>query len=387
MSEVLAPDPKDLSRSLANLRLERDAVALYEGLAGVERDPRRVAAFRAIAEAESRHAQVWSNRLASTGAEVPPPGRPGWRVRVVVALARILGTHAVSELARGIEEREGRAYLGQAGPEVEAILEEEQEHVRVWRELGVAGETAAAETTTRDRTGRGRAEVWRRAGQSGTLRAAVFGINDGLVSNLALVMGVAGALVDNSVIVLAGIAGLLSGAFSMGAGEYISMRSQRELFERRIDLERDEMRIAPELVTEDLAAIYRAKGLPEDEAAMVAHRLMEDPRHALDTKLREELGIDPDGLGSPWGAAIFSFAAFGLGALVPLAPFLLASGIVAVAFSVALALTSLFVVGALVSFLTGRSLLFSGLRQMAIGGGAAIITFAVGTLIGIQSTG
>jgi VIT1/CCC1 family predicted Fe2+/Mn2+ transporter len=215
----------------------------------------------------------------------------------------------------------------------------------------------------------------------------VFGINDGLVSNLALVMGVAGAAVGNAYIVLAGVAGLLAGAFSMGAGEYISMRSQRELFERRIDLEREAIRLMPELQEAELAAIYRAKGLADDEAAFVAARLMEDPRHALDTKLREELGVNPDELGSPWGAATWSFLAFGVGAVIPLAPFLVASGLAAIAISVALALVSLFVVGALVSLLTGRGLLFSGARQVLIGGTAAAVTYLVGSLIGIQGAG
>jgi vacuolar iron transporter family protein len=239
---------------------------------------------------------------------------------------------------------------------------------------------AAAEVAIRD-------ESWHRAaGQSGTLRAAVFGINDGLVSNLALVMGFAGATTQNELIVLAGVAGLLAGAFSMAAGEYVSMRSQRELFERQIDLEREELRFMPDKERKELAALYRAKGLSQDEADMIAARLMEDPEHALDTKIREELGLDPDELGSPWGAALFSFLAFGLGALVPLAPFLFTEGVGAIAISVALALTALFIVGALVSLLTGRSLLFSGFRQVAIGGAAALVTYIVGSIIGVSVT-
>jgi VIT1/CCC1 family predicted Fe2+/Mn2+ transporter len=235
----------------------------------------------------------------------------------------------------------------------------------------------AAELSVRD-------EGWHRAaGQSGTLRATVFGINDGLVSNLALVMGFAGAASGNDVIVLAGVAGLLAGAFSMAAGEYVSMQSQKELFERQIELEREELRVMPEHEERELAALYRRKGLPAEEAALVAHRLMADPEHALDTKIREELGLDPDELGSPWAAAAYSFASFALGAFVPLAPFLVSVGSVAIAASVTLALTSLFIVGALVSLLTGRGLLFSGFRQVAIGGAAALVTYVVGTLIGV----
>jgi VIT1/CCC1 family predicted Fe2+/Mn2+ transporter len=170
----------------------------------------------------------------------------------------------------------------------------------------------------------------------------------------------------------------------MAAGEYVSMQSQKELFERQIELEREQLRFRPEKEQDELAALYRSKGLSDDEADLVASRLMQDPEHALDTKIREELGLDPDELGSPWGAAGYSFVAFGAGAFVPLAPFLVASGMAATATAVTLALVSLFVVGALVSLLTGRSLIFSGLRQVAIGGAAALITYLVGSIIGVS---
>ena len=224
----------------------------------------------------------------------------------------------------------------------------------------------------------------RRACQRGcwTLRAAVFGANDGLVSNLSLVMGVAGAVSDNSLIVLAGIAGLLAGAFSMAAGEYISMQSQRELFERQIAIEREEMRVMPEEELAELAAIYRAKGLPAADAQRVAENLMKDPAKALDTKVREELGLDPDELGSPFGAAWSSFVAFAMGAVVPLLPFLLGNGLPALVAALGLSFAALFTVGALVSLVTGRGMIFSGLRQVAIGAIAAAVTYAVGTLIG-----
>ena len=241
-----------------------------------------------------------------------------------------------------------------------------------------AGTSKAGTRTSRD-------EAWHRSSRTGTLRAAIFGINDGLVSNLALVMGVAGATTDNKFIVLAGVSGLLAGAFSMAAGEYISMQSQRELSERQIALEREEMKIMPEAEEQELAGIYRAKGLSRQEAAMVAHRLMQDPQTALDTKVREELGLDPNELGSAWGAAAWSFVAFAIGAVIPLVPFLLTSGTAAILISVTLALVALFAVGAAVSLLTGRSLIFSGLRQMSIGGAAAVVTFAVGSIIGVQA--
>ena len=311
---------------------------------------------------------------------------PRWRVRAVLAMARVFGTKSVSGMVKALEGDELSLYEGLDGPEMEAIAADEREHAAIWKRLdmgmpGVEPSTpeaaAAAEVALRD-------ESWHRAaGNSGTLRAAVFGINDGLVSNLALIMGFAGAATDNEVIVLAGIAGLLAGAFSMAAGEYISMQSQKELFERQIELEREELRFMPEKEREELAALYRTKGLSEEEAEMVSARLMQDPEAALDTKIREELGLDPDELGSPWGAAGYSFAAFALGAFIPLLPFLLLSGVPAIAISSSLALVSLFVVGALVSLLTGRSLIYSGVRQCLIGGGTAVVTFVVGSIIGV----
>ncbi len=381
-------DPAELPRCLANLKLERDAVQLYDGLAALESDPVRADAFHAIASNERRHAFVWASRVQACDAEVPAMDRPRWRVRAVLACARVFGTKSVSGMVKALEGDELAMYEDLEGPEMRAIAADEREHAAIWNRLdlgmpGVEPSTpevaAAAEVSIRD-------ESWHRAaGQSGTLRAAVFGINDGLVSNLALVMGFAGAATDNQLIVLAGIAGLLAGAFSMAAGEYVSMQSQKELFQRQIDLEREELRFMPEKETQELAALYRAKGLAEEEAQLVATRLMQDPEHALDTKIREELGLDPDELGSPWGAAGYSFAAFGTGAFIPLAPFLLTEGLAAIGSSVILALAALFIVGALVSLLTGRSLLFSGFRQVGIGGAAALVTYIVGSIIGVAA--
>ncbi len=387
MTRTAKTDQAELARALHNLKLERDAVQLYDGLAEIERDPIRADAFHAIGSNERRHAFVWASRVSSRGGEVPPMEKPRWRVRAVLAIARVFGTKSVSGMVKALEGDELELYEGLKGPEMQAIAADEREHAAIWKRLdmGMPGvepgspeAAAAAEIAIRD-------ESWHRAaGQSGTLRASVFGINDGLVSNLALVMGFAGAATGNDLIVLAGIAGLLAGAFSMAAGEYVSMQSQKELFERQIELEREELRFMPEKEREELAALYRSKGLSEDEANMVATRLMQDPESALDTKIREELGLDPDELGSPWGAAIYSFGAFALGALIPLAPFLLTEGLTAIVISTILALTSLFIVGALVSLLTGRGLLFSGVRQVAIGGAAALVTYIVGSLIGVN---
>jgi VIT1/CCC1 family predicted Fe2+/Mn2+ transporter len=216
-------------------------------------------------------------------------------------------------------------------------------------------------------------------GRSGALRAAIFGINDGLVSNLSLIMGVTGASVNNKFIVVAGVAGLLAGAFSMAAGEYVSMRSQREVFERLIHLEAHELATEPEEEREELIAIYRNKGVPADVAEQLVDVLHRDPDLALETHAREELGLDPDqGLGSPWAAAISSMLTFAFGAFVPLVPFLFSSGLGAALWAIGLSGVTLFAVGAGISTLTGRPLWWSGARMLVVGGVAAGITFGVG---------
>ncbi len=390
----------DPATSLENLRLERDAIALYEALARIEKDPTRASAFERIAGNERRHAGIWAAKLTELGVEVPPSAGPRPRVRFIVLAARLFGTRAVADLVKALEGDEEEIYDAQAaGPEVAAIAADEREHARIWDELGSAPAVGTVLDQTRDgvavaRRARSASEIaererWHRSGgRSGTLRAVIFGVSDGLVSNLSLVMGVAGAAAGNpSFILLAGIAGLLAGAFSMAAGEYISMQSQRELFERQIALERAEMEAMPEEEEAELAAAYRAKGFTPDEAATIAHRIFQDPAAALDMLVREELGLDPDELGSPWGAAAGSFVAFAIGAIIPVVPFLFGGGTALTAASLGLSLVALFAVGAAVSLLTGRSLVFSGVRQLGIGLAAAAVTFLIGSLIGVTVAG
>ena len=408
--------PSEQTLSLANLELERDAILLYDGLAAIESDPHRAQAFRTIASNERRHADIWARKLADGGMEVPVARpRPRPRVRLILLIARLFGTRSVAELVRSLEGDEEELYTEQSGPEVASIAADEREHAEIWRRLQADGHgarpsglaqagVAHAALTTDSLTQKTAAsdamleeaarapsdeeaplgESWHRAGRSGTLRAAVFGVNDGLVSNLSLVMGVTGAAAQNEFVVLAGLAGLLAGAFSMAAGEWISMQSQRELFERQIALEREELKIMPEQEERELTAIFRRKGLPNADARRVANHLMRDPEAALDTKVREELGLDPDELGSPWGAAIGSFVSFAVGALVPLTPFLITRGPTAVVASLIGSFTALFAVGVGVSLLTGRNAAFSGTRQVLIGAGAAVVTYLVGTLIGVH---
>jgi vacuolar iron transporter family protein len=379
--------PIDAAQSLENLKLERDAIALYDELARIEKDPRRAEAFKTIAGNERRHAGVWADKLRELGVDVPEPDGPRLRIRTILFVARVFGTHAVRDMVQALEGDEEGIYAEQSSPEVEAIAADEREHAEIWRRLSGGGAPSHAAHGPRA-SDIAASERWHHAGRSGTLRAVIFGVSDGLVSNLALVMGVAGASGgEGSFVLLAGIAGLLAGAFSMAAGEYISMQSQRELFERQIALERAELEAMPAEEQAELAQVYRAKGFTEAEAATIAERMFRDPQHALDTLVREELGLDPDELGSSWGAAGGSFVAFGIGAVIPVIPYLIAVGQGAFFASIGLSIAALFAVGAGVSLLTGRSLLFSGGRQVLIGAAAAIVTYFVGLAIGVSVAG
>lgn len=220
-------------------------------------------------------------------------------------------------------------------------------------------------------------------GRSGALRAAIFGANDGLVSNLSLIMGFTGANVSNHVILLAGVAGLLAGAFSMGGGEYVSMRVQRELYERLLHIEAHELATEPEEEHTELRRIYEEKGFPPNLARQVTDIVMKDPKVALETHAKEELGLDPDELGSPWAAALSSFVTFSVGASVPLIPFIIGSGTIAMLLAIVASGTALFAVGGSMSLLTGRPLVLSGGRMLLIGGSLAAVTFGVGSLFHI----
>jgi VIT1/CCC1 family predicted Fe2+/Mn2+ transporter len=233
-----------------------------------------------------------------------------------------------------------------------------------------------------------RLEGRHRAMGGNALRAAVLGANDGLVSNLSLVMAVAGAALAEKTILLTGLAGLVAGACSMAMGEWLSVNSSRELYQNQIATEATELAEVPDEEKEELVLIYQAKGLSEDEARQLADRLMADKGTALDTLVREELGIDPDELGgSAWGAAATSFLLFSFGAIIPVAPFLALSGNAAILGSLALSGLAMTGIGAGTTLFTGRSVAFSALRQLAIGLAAAGITFGMARLVGVALAG
>ncbi len=220
------------------------------------------------------------------------------------------------------------------------------------------------------------------------LRAAVLGVNDGLVSNLSLVMGVAGAELDGRAILITGLAGLLAGASSMAMGEWLSVQSSRELNSRQLAIEKQHLAQIPEIEAEEFVQMYKAKGLSDELAREVAAQLMENPDHALDTMAREELGINPQDLGgSAWQAAGASFALFAVGAIVPVVPFFFLGHMDAVMVSLVASAIALFVIGAGITRLTGRSILFAGTRQLLFGLGAAALTYGIGRLIGVSVSG
>ena len=223
--------------------------------------------------------------------------------------------------------------------------------------------------------------------QGGSARAAVFGVSDGLVSNVGLILGVAGADPAPSVVRLAGLAGLIAGAISMAAGEYNSMRVQSELLERELDLERLEIRRNPEFETAELAEVYESRGMGAGPAREMAEAVMQDPEVALETHAREELGIDPDALGQPLKASLSSFVTFSIGATIPLLPYLFGSGTAALVAAVVLSVIAALAVGAALARFTGRPIGRSAARQLLFSAVPAAITYAIGSAVGVSGLG
>ena len=222
--------------------------------------------------------------------------------------------------------------------------------------------------------------------QGGTARAAVFGVSDGLLTNVSLILGVAGATPTSGLVRLAGMAGLVAGAISMAAGEYISMTAQRELIHREVAVEREELRRNPDLERRELVAVYTGRGVPRAIAEDFVEALMRDPEVALAVHAREELGIDPSRTGSPTGAAVSSFVSFAIGALIPLLPWFFATGWGAVLVSIGLGAVAAVAIGAAIGYFSERSVVHAALRQLLITAGAAAVTFGVGRVVGVGVT-
>jgi VIT1/CCC1 family predicted Fe2+/Mn2+ transporter len=372
MVSGMAVDPATVARWRANLQGEVDGATLYRAMAARPGDARLAELYVRMAEAEERHAALWRERLASAGFAAAV--HPSWRTRSLAFIARRFGAGLVAPTVAGQERRSQAMYDDQPEAAGTSLPDDERSHARLLQSVtgGASGATLA------------RFEGRHKGVGGNALRAAVLGANDGLVSNLSLVMGVAGASSGGSPVLIAGVAGLLAGSLSMALGEWLSVQSARELYANQIATESEELSAFPEEEAEELRLIYEAKGLDPDAAKRLADRIVGgDAETALDTMAREELGIDPDDLGgSAWTAAITSFILFSFGAIIPVLPFLVASGVGAIVASAAFSGLALFGLGAAITVMTGRPAIASGARQLAFGLLAAAITFGVGALLG-----
>lgn len=335
---------------------EKQAAWIYRVLAQIEKDPARSKMFTELSAAAEEQADILRGDVIAAGGDTPP-FTPQLRAIIVTAIVRRFGIANSKTMLAALKVRGLSAYGS------------ESTRTPTSHPMPVSTTQIGARHKNR--------------GAGGVLRAAVFGVNDGLVSNTSLILGMTGASSSNSVVVLTGVAGLLAGAFSMAAGEYISMRSQRELYEFQIAEERDELERYPDEEAEELALIYAGRGMPLPAARDMARAMLKDKERMLDTLAREELGLNPDDLGSPVGAALSSFLAFALGALVPLVPFFFGRVHQPVEAACLLAGVGLFAVGATLSLFSGRNALHGGARMLLIGAVAGAATFGIGKLIGV----
>ena len=331
---------------------EKESAWLYGRVAATEPDPVRRAMFHKLGAAAEEQALKW---------QALNPGRdfrfsPSVRARIVAGLVRRVGPRAARHALAAMKLRGLSVYTASTPPAAPGHLMPTSVSDVGQRHRGVGG---------------------------GNLRATVFGVNDGLVSNASLVMGVAGANAEPGTVLMTGVAGLLAGALSMAAGEYVSVRSQRDMYEYQIALEKEELAEYPEEEAEELALIYEARGLELEQARGMARALLARPDQALDVLAREELGLNPDDLGSPLGAAVSSFLAFAAGALLPLVPFLIRGIEQPLWWTIGLTAVALAGIGLALSLFTGRGAWQGALRMLLIGGGAGVVSFLVGRLLGV----
>lgn len=393
-TEAMSGDSK---RYLKYLAAEREASLMYRALAEIATGDQRDALLE-LAEIEDKHAAHWKSLLEAAGVVVPDgPTTLDAASHDLVARARQFSLQAVlPDLEQA--ERDAQGEYDEEPDAPPGMADEEHIHAQVLAGMadakksgsrGPASSPAIISTgpprrsMTDVRAALNSAEPWHKTDKSGSLRAAVFGASDGLVSNTALVMGFAGSGIASSTVLFAGIAGLLAGAFSMAAGEFVSVSSQKDLFKHEIALEAQELKEKPLEEQRELELIYRAKGLDLETAKTAAAKIMSNPDTALDTLVREELGLDPDELGSPVKVAVSSFVAFACGAIVPVIPYFFLAGTAALAVAITLAALALILVGGTVGWLAGAGVTKSAARQLLVGVAAAGVTFLIGSLIGV----
>ncbi|HLO18260.1 MAG TPA: VIT1/CCC1 transporter family protein [Anaerolineales bacterium] len=367
----------DVKRYLANRQKEIDGAALYRVLAETEKQPQMAEVYGKLAASEEKHAAGWEKKLEELQVSIPSR-KPTWRAAAMIWLARRFGPQFVLPTITSNEKADSRAYDGQPDVEASEFSRDEKSHARL---LSMASQSSGGLSGGSVAQLEGR----HKAGGGNALRAAVLGANDGLVSILSLTMGVAGATNSRPAILIAGLAGVLAGAGSMALGEWLSVQSSRELYEHQIKIEAEEIATNPAEEQEELALIYQSKGLPEDRAKELASHMMADKSSILDTLAREELGIDPEELGgSPYEAAFTSFFLFAFGAFFPILPYLIWSGTTAILLSLVVSAIGLFIIGAAITLMTGKSVWYSGARQVLVGIAAAALTFGIGKLIGVS---
>lgn len=364
-----------LKRYQENLFDERNSAALYKALAVQEKNPILADVYNRLALTEEKHAQEWGKRIIENGGSIPTVCI-SLRTKMLIWLAKRFGVDFVLPSLTSIEKNASQGYLKQ--PEAAGMVKAEQSHAILLQQLNTAQQGSGIDGSVLAKM-----EGRHRSAGGNALRAAVLGASDGLLSNFNLVMGVAGAEIGSGNILLTGLAGLLAGAISMALGEWISVQSSRELYERQIQMEKEEIETSPEEEIEELVLIYQARGLSEETARPLAVNLLSNPATALDTLARDELGIDPDELGgSAWVAAGTSFFLFAVGAILPVIPFFMLKGETAVLTSAGVSAIGLFLVGAVTTLFTGKSALYSGMRQVLFGLLAAATTYFIGWLIG-----
>lgn len=361
-----------------NLQTEIDACYLYQRLAEVEEDATVANVFRQMSDIEKGHAEAFLKKMNTGSVTLPPPS---FRAKALDRIGKIFGYDYVLGVLMDTEKSISNAVIHAKKQSGVAITGSETNHVKILRSLldnesKVTGNNLA------------KFESKHRSVGGNALRAAVLGGNDGLVSNFSLVMGIAGATSGQNGVLLAGVAGLLAGALSMALGEWISVKSSQELYENQMQLEKEEIETNPEGEQRELALIYMAKGIPEAQAHAIAAEIMLDTVHAHEVLVKEELGINPEELkGSAMEAAVYSFILFAIGAIIPVIPFFFTNGATAIIISVACSAAGLFLIGSAITLFTGKSIWYSGLRQVLFGLIAAAITFGIGRLIGISLAG
>lgn len=372
---------QDLARFSANYRNEIDGAALYRAMAASESQRPTAELYLRLAQVEEAHAAFWRRRIEAAGGRAPA-ARPGWRTRLLILATHRFGAGTVLPLVAGDEARNQTVYDQQHEADGTALPAQERSHARM---LSLLAAHAPRGWNGPDYS---RLEGRHGAGAANNLRAMVLGANDGLVSIFCIVMGVAGSAASPRILLATALAGTLAGACSMAMGEWISVQSAREMQQRQIASEAEELAQVPAEEQEELALIYQAKGFSADEAKQIAARVIANPDSALDTLVREELGINPDDLGgSAFGAAASSFLVFLLGALVPALPMFLVPRAWVVPASTLASALGLFLLGAAIAVFTGRHPVWSGLRQLLIGLAAAGVTYGVGHLFGVALGG